>query len=122
MEKAADQVHQSGRELILCGAREQPNQRMPEAGFPGHLGMQNICFSVEDVAIFLLSTNDAYLQNWPYQPLTIMLVVGFLFARSHCCALAKPSLFSEGRGPGRSAMDLRIGIIAADVLPAYQRA
>ena len=48
LEKVADQVHQSGRELILCGAREQPAKRMREAGFHGHLGMQNICFSVAE--------------------------------------------------------------------------
>src|ERR1700729_1381727 len=48
LEKFADQVHQSGRELILCGAREQPAKRMREAGFHGHLGPQNICFSVAE--------------------------------------------------------------------------
>jgi SulP family sulfate permease len=48
LEKFADQVHESGRQLILCGAREQPAKRMQEAGFHGHLGPQNVCLSVAD--------------------------------------------------------------------------
>jgi SulP family sulfate permease len=48
LEKFADQVHESGRQLMLCGAREQPAKRMREAGFHGHLGPQNVCLSVAD--------------------------------------------------------------------------
>jgi SulP family sulfate permease len=48
LEKLADQVHDSGRQLILCGAREQPAKRMQEAGLHGHLGPQNVCFSVAE--------------------------------------------------------------------------
>jgi MFS superfamily sulfate permease-like transporter len=48
LEKFADQVHESGRQLILCGAREQPAKRMREAGFHGHLGPQNVCLKVAD--------------------------------------------------------------------------
>src|SRR5450755_244456 len=48
LEKFADQVHESGRQLILCGAREQPAKRMQEAGLHSHLGVQNICFSLAD--------------------------------------------------------------------------
>src|SRR3984893_6042402 len=48
LEKFADQVHESGRQLILCGAREQPAKRMQEAGLHGHLGPQNVCLSVAD--------------------------------------------------------------------------
>src|SRR6202142_2194607 len=48
LEKFADQVHESGRKLILCGAREQPAKRMQEAGLHGHLGPQNVCFSVAE--------------------------------------------------------------------------
>src|SRR6202167_5836583 len=46
LEKLADQVHDSGRQLILCGAREQPAKRMKEAGLHRHLGPQNVCVSV----------------------------------------------------------------------------
>jgi sulfate permease, SulP family len=48
LEKFADQVHESGRKLILCGAREQPAKRIQEAGLHGHLGPQNVCFSVTE--------------------------------------------------------------------------
>jgi sulfate permease, SulP family len=48
LEKFADQVHQSGRKLIFCGAREQPAKRIREAGLHGHLGLQNICSNVAE--------------------------------------------------------------------------
>jgi SulP family sulfate permease len=48
LEKFADEVHESGRQLILCGAREQPAKRMQEAGLHSHLGPHNVCLSVAD--------------------------------------------------------------------------
>jgi len=48
LEKFADQVHESGRKLILCGAREQAAKGMQEAGLHSHLGRQNVCFSVTE--------------------------------------------------------------------------
>jgi SulP family sulfate permease len=48
LENFADRVHQSGRELILCGAREQPAKRMHEAEFHEHVGEENICRSVAE--------------------------------------------------------------------------
>ena len=44
----ADRVHRSGRELILCGAREQPARRMRDAEFHQHVGEDNICQSVAE--------------------------------------------------------------------------
>jgi SulP family sulfate permease len=44
----ADQVHASGRELLLCGAREQPAQLMKQAAFERHVGVENICASITD--------------------------------------------------------------------------
>jgi sulfate permease, SulP family len=44
----ADQIHASGRELLLCGAREQPAQLMKQAEFERHIGAQNICPSIQD--------------------------------------------------------------------------
>lgn len=38
LENLADRVHESGRQLILCGAREQPAMRMHEAEFHEHVG------------------------------------------------------------------------------------
>jgi len=40
-------VHESGRGLILCGAREQPARLMHQAEFEEHVGTGNICASIE---------------------------------------------------------------------------
>ena len=48
LENFADRVHESGRQLILCGAREQPAMRMHEAEFHEHVGEENICHSVAE--------------------------------------------------------------------------
>jgi sulfate permease, SulP family len=44
----ADQIHASGRALLLCGAREQPAQLMKQAEFERHIGARNICPSIQD--------------------------------------------------------------------------
>ncbi len=46
LEKLADVVHESGRRLILCGAREQPRLLMHQAEFEEHVGAGNICGSI----------------------------------------------------------------------------
>jgi SulP family sulfate permease len=43
LERLADEVHASGRSLILCGAREQPARLMAQADFEQHVGRENIC-------------------------------------------------------------------------------
>jgi SulP family sulfate permease len=43
----ADQIHASGRSLLLCGAREQPAQLMQQAEFERHVGAENICASIQ---------------------------------------------------------------------------
>jgi len=48
LEKLADAVHTSGRELILCGAPEQPARLMHQAEFEEHVGRENICASIAD--------------------------------------------------------------------------
>src|SRR6202521_3633163 len=48
LENLADNVHASGRKLILCGAREQPSKRLHEAEFHDYLGSDNICRSVAE--------------------------------------------------------------------------
>jgi len=48
LESLADQVHESGRELILCGAREQPSRLMRQAEFQQHIGPENMCISIAD--------------------------------------------------------------------------
>lgn len=48
LEKFADIVHESGRGLILCGAREQPSQLMHQAEFVQHIGAENFCSSIAE--------------------------------------------------------------------------
>ncbi|MES2221051.1 MAG: sulfate permease [Acidobacteriota bacterium] len=43
LQRFADEVHASGRTLILCGAREQPARLMRQAEFEQHVGADNIC-------------------------------------------------------------------------------
>ena len=42
LEELADAVHESGRGLILCGAREQPARLMHQSEFEEHVGAGNI--------------------------------------------------------------------------------
>src|SRR6266403_75362 len=48
IENLADQLHESGRSLLLCGAREQPAQLMTQADFERHVGAENICPSIAE--------------------------------------------------------------------------
>ena len=48
LETLADQVHESGRELIFCGAREQPSRLMHQAEFQHHIGAENMCNSIAE--------------------------------------------------------------------------
>ncbi|HXQ96818.1 MAG TPA: sulfate permease [Candidatus Limnocylindrales bacterium] len=48
LEKLADIVHESGRGLILCGAREQPSRLMHQAEFVHHIGAENFCSSIAE--------------------------------------------------------------------------
>jgi sulfate permease, SulP family len=48
LEKLADIVHESGRGLILCGAREQPSRLMHQAEFVHHIGPENFCSSIAE--------------------------------------------------------------------------
>jgi SulP family sulfate permease len=48
IEEVAKQLHATGRTLILCGAREQPDQLMHQAEFEEVVGRENICANVQD--------------------------------------------------------------------------
>jgi sulfate permease, SulP family len=60
IEDLADQLHESGRSLLLCGAREQPAQLMHQAEFERHVGAENICPSISDA---LARANVLYKQS-----------------------------------------------------------
>jgi SulP family sulfate permease len=44
----SDSLHESGRSLLLCGAREQPAELMKQAEFERHVGAENICGSISE--------------------------------------------------------------------------
>ncbi|HXD73117.1 MAG TPA: SulP family inorganic anion transporter [Vicinamibacterales bacterium] len=46
-EDLADELHASGRTLLLCGARAQPAHLMARADFHSHVGDRNICENIE---------------------------------------------------------------------------
>src|SRR6267143_5521627 len=46
LERFADRVHASGRDVILCGAPEQPAHLMRRADFEEHVGRENICSNI----------------------------------------------------------------------------
>lgn len=48
IQELADELHSSGRTLLLCGAREQPAQLMQQAEFERHVGKENIVPSISD--------------------------------------------------------------------------
>jgi len=45
-EELADRLHESGRTLVLCGARAQPAHLMERADFHSHVGDENICRNI----------------------------------------------------------------------------
>src|ERR1043166_4702717 len=47
-EDLADALHDSGRTLLLCGARKQPAQLMERADFHSHEGDRNICADIDE--------------------------------------------------------------------------
>jgi sulfate permease, SulP family len=47
-EDLAEQLHASGRTLLLCGARKQPAHLMERADFHRHVGEANICGNIGD--------------------------------------------------------------------------
>jgi SulP family sulfate permease len=59
LEQFADQVHRSGRGLILCGAPEQPARLMKQAQFEQHVGRENIC---ENIGNALARASELYLE------------------------------------------------------------
>ena len=48
LEELADRLKQSGRTLILCGAREQPASLMRRAEFHERVGDANICLNIRE--------------------------------------------------------------------------
>jgi len=48
LEELAAQLQASGRTMLVCGARPQPEALMHEAGFERHVGAENICANIDE--------------------------------------------------------------------------
>jgi SulP family sulfate permease len=46
LEELADKLRESGRTMLICGARPQPAALMREALFDRHVGLENICENI----------------------------------------------------------------------------
>ena len=51
IEDLAQTLHQSGRHLVLCGARHQPASLIARADFHRHIGRANICADVSEALL-----------------------------------------------------------------------
>jgi SulP family sulfate permease len=47
LEDVADLVHESGRQILFCGMRPQPEAMMRKAGLHSHVGEENFCRNVD---------------------------------------------------------------------------
>lgn len=48
LESLADKLHGSGRDMVLCGMREQPRRLFDQYQFHKHLGDENICETLKE--------------------------------------------------------------------------
>jgi sulfate permease, SulP family len=48
LEELAEKLQESGRSMLICGARPQPAALMHEAGFDRHIGPKNICPNITE--------------------------------------------------------------------------
>src|SRR5215813_10513673 len=65
IQELSDELHSTGRTLLLCGAREQPSQLMQQAEFERHVGKENILPSITDA---IRRTNELYSRQYAAEP------------------------------------------------------
>ncbi|MGB2628299.1 MAG: SulP family inorganic anion transporter [Candidatus Acidiferrum sp.] len=51
LEELATALHSSGRNMLICGARPQPEALMREAGFDRHVGAENVCANIDEALV-----------------------------------------------------------------------
>lgn len=47
IEEFADRLHETGRRLLLCGARQQPKELLLRADVGEHIGLENVCDNID---------------------------------------------------------------------------
>jgi SulP family sulfate permease len=62
-EDLADTLHESGRDLLLCGARKQPAQMMERADFHRHVGEENVCPNIGEAIARAEQLHEARLRR-----------------------------------------------------------
>ena len=62
-EDLADVLRESGRDLLLCGARQQPALMMERADFHHQVGQDNICKNIGDAIVRAGQLHDARLRR-----------------------------------------------------------
>lgn len=62
LEEVADQLTKSGRSMLVCGARPQPEELMRGAGFDRHVGAKNICTNISEA---LRRAEEIYMAGSP---------------------------------------------------------
>ena len=70
-EDLADTLRDSGRELLLCGARRQPAQMMKRADFHRHVGEENICRNIGDAVARAKQLHEARVRRLRDQERTV---------------------------------------------------
>jgi len=63
LEDLAEAIHRSGRTLLFCGARAQPQKLMDRAGFSEIVGSENICENVLDALDRAKAVHEALLRD-----------------------------------------------------------
>jgi SulP family sulfate permease len=51
LEELATSLHDSGRTMLICGARPQPEALMRESSFDRHVGAENICANIDEALL-----------------------------------------------------------------------
>ena len=51
LERLADRLHATGRQLLICGLRDQPARLMSMSKFHAHIGAENILPSLADAVV-----------------------------------------------------------------------
>jgi SulP family sulfate permease len=59
LEELATTLHSSGRTMLVCGARPQPDALMREAGFDRHVGAENICANIDEALARAKNIHDS---------------------------------------------------------------
>jgi len=70
LEELADKLKESGRAMLVCGARPQPAALMREAAFDRHVPAENMCANISEALKRAEEIYESQRHSTPAQPLT----------------------------------------------------